>query len=129
MHRNHLANYLPKLTTEWRGIVYHRTSLISRNDQRAYSRSGCPLETLRQRNVIYVCSREGWMAAYRGYEKRSVRHIIADLAVRSTTPETNPTNRQREAGRRECAVEVISKKGINCTVAVVDISSIPHHSN
>ncbi|TGZ48227.1 hypothetical protein DBV15_09373 [Temnothorax longispinosus] len=60
------------LATElkWHEIVYHRTSLISRNDQRAYSRSGCPLETLRQRNVIYVCSREGWMAAYRGYEKR-----------------------------------------------------------
>ncbi|KYN21706.1 hypothetical protein ALC57_05908, partial [Trachymyrmex cornetzi] len=127
-HRNHLANYLPKLATEWHGIVYHRTSLISRNDQRAYSRSGCPLETLRQRNVIYVCSREGWMAAYRGYEKRRVRHIIADSAVRSTT-ETNPMNRQREASRRERAVEVISKKGINCTVAVVDISSIPHHSN
>ncbi|KYM77276.1 hypothetical protein ALC53_12257 [Atta colombica] len=122
MHRNHLANYLPKLATEWHGIVYHRTSLISRNDQRAYSRSGCPLETLRQRNVIYVYNREGWMAA-RGYEKR--RLIQSILVVRSTTFETNPMNRQQEASRRECAVEVISKKWINCMVAVINIYIAP----
>lgn len=80
MHRNHLANYLPKLATEWHGIMYHRTSLISRNDQRAYSRSGCPLETLRQRNVIYVYSREGWMTA-RGYEKRRYNYYRRQVAV------------------------------------------------
>ncbi|KYQ47317.1 hypothetical protein ALC60_13650 [Trachymyrmex zeteki] len=57
------------------------------------------------------------MAAYRGYEKRSSKTYNCGL------------NYMREASRRECVVEVISKKGINCTVAVVDISSIPHHSN
>lgn len=36
---------------------------------------------LRQRNVIYVCSREGWMAAYRGYEKRGYNYYRRQVAA------------------------------------------------